>query len=547
MVMSFFTQYKKYLKPVYILSAIIILGSGLRLWGLGSAEIFNDEGAYAFRAIGYLDFLSNEGQTTPVQWFRDGDLPIWTSLSLHDHPPLYFFTTHIFTLFFGDSLLALRLPSAIAGIISIYFIYLLMKKITRREDAGLLAAAILAVNHMHIWLSRSILMESLLILLIFITVYAFILFLEDRRYWIYFGLGLGLVALTKYTGVFMVPAFMIYALIFRRDIFASYHLYAAIGASMILFSPVIAYNIFLYLNVHHFDLQLAYLFGQNTPEWQASFGKMQYPFSAIGRTMLDMYSLLFILLSIIGLVYTTLKCKSEKRYLPLLFVLMAVFTTLVLVATGAAQRFIALYLVSFVGLIVIFAVFIFNKFLNEWWVEAAVAIFLIYELSFAVYGIFFIYPDFGVKKLDAFFDTAFQGKASPNVPESPNPHLDAVIKKYLLRLLPDKKSSIIIYDENLSLPTRLWLFTRRTFYHGVTSMSVRLFNNFTRSRGVDAVNGYDLYFVRATDNTTLNPYFSTADANDFEKFLSSELGLMPTEVITGYSDVEMFRVYKFNF
>ena len=55
----------------HFLIAILLIGAILRFWGLGSAEIFHDEGLYAFRSIGYVDYIQNDDQTTPVQWFRD--------------------------------------------------------------------------------------------------------------------------------------------------------------------------------------------------------------------------------------------------------------------------------------------------------------------------------------------------------------------------------------------------------------------------------------------------------------------------------------------
>jgi hypothetical protein len=489
--------------------------------------------------------MSNESQTTPVQWFRDRELPAWTKLSLHDHPPLYFYTTHLFAAAFGDSLFVLRLPSALAGIFSIYLIYLLLRKLTRNEYAGILAAAFLAVNHMHIWISRSILMEALLILLLLAAIYAFLIFLEDKKYWYWLGITMGLVALTKYTGAFLVPAFAIYAAVFRRDIFRTHHLYSAIGLALLIFSPVIIYNALLYKEVGHFDLQLSYLFGQETPEWQASFGKIQYPFSVIGKTMVDMYSILFLMAALGGIVYGIFRLKSGSFPMALFFLSGVVFVTLTLVGTGSAQRFIALYLVPLVPLIAIFLIFLFQKYSAEWWSKIALGIFLVYEMAFVVYGIFIIFPDFGAVKLDKYFDEKLGNLASRHVPEAPNPHLNAVIKKYLATLSPADKSIIIIYDENISLPQRLWIFTRRTFYHGITTLSVRLFKTFLQARGLDAVKGYDLYFVRATENTVLNPYFSTNDAEEFERFLSQELGLQPQTIIRGHKDLPMFVVYKF--
>lgn len=543
--MSFFIKYNWFFRPKYLLLVIIVVASFFRLWGLGSAEIFHDEGAYAFRAIGYLDFLANENQTTPVQWFREGSLPGWTKLSMHDHPPFYFWTVRIFAGIFGDKLWALRLPSALAGILTVILVYKLLTYLFKNEYAGLFGAGLLAVNHMHIWLSRSILMESLLLFFIFSAIYAFVLFLENNKNWLWLGLTMGLVALTKYTGVFLVPAFAIYALIFRRDIFKSYHLYAAAGLTLLIFSPVLFYNLAMYKAVGHFDLQLSFLLGQEVPEWQASFGKIQNPFFEVGQTMVDMYSILFLVLSLAGLIYSVLRFGADSSAWYLLFVFMAVFITLILAAVGSAQRFVALYLVSFVPLVVVFTWFIIRKFKTEWWLPAAFAIFFIYEIAFSVSGIFLTFPDFGALKLDKYLDAELGVLASRFPPESPNQHLNNVIRKYLSRLSPSDKATIIIYDENISLAERLWLFQRRTFYHGITAMSTRLFNGFIQSRGIESLSGYNIYFARATGNTALNPYFSTSDAADFERFLVESLGLMPAKLISGHNNLPMFMVYKF--
>jgi len=138
-----------------LLVFILVLSAVLRFWGLSSTEIFHDEGAYAFRSIGYLDYLNNDDQTTPIQWFKNSQLPFWTNLSFHDHPPLFFVVQHVSFLFFGDSIFAARLPSALAGIAAVFLAYLIFKTLFKSRIAGILGAAVLSVNHIHIWISRS--------------------------------------------------------------------------------------------------------------------------------------------------------------------------------------------------------------------------------------------------------------------------------------------------------------------------------------------------------------------------------------------------------
>src|SRR3989338_8199827 len=100
-----FTIFSYKITEKHLLTTIILLGAILRFWGLGSAEIFHDEGLYAFRSVGYIDYIQNDDQSTPVQWFRDlSTMPWRTKLSFHDHPPLFFLVQHLFFRVFGNSL-----------------------------------------------------------------------------------------------------------------------------------------------------------------------------------------------------------------------------------------------------------------------------------------------------------------------------------------------------------------------------------------------------------------------------------------------------------
>ncbi len=302
------------LKSQHILIGILLVGAVLRFWGLGSSEIFHDEGFYAFRALGNLDYIQNDDQTTPIQWYKDAaGLPLWTNLSFHDHPKLYFLISNLFFRIFGDSLFVARLPSAIFGILSIWLVYLVARKALKHsmsspaphlrwsnqskgniwnesdiELFALLSAAVLAVNHIHVWVSRSALMESVQIAFILLNVYLFFVFLENHKKWFWFGLSFGLCILLKYTSVFLLPVYFIYILIFERKIFQERNLYFSLLITLLLITPVIVYNFYLYQSVGHFDLQFAFLFGQDTPEWRASLGKILDPFSDFGVNMVSM-------------------------------------------------------------------------------------------------------------------------------------------------------------------------------------------------------------------------------------------------------------------
>src|SRR3989344_9517568 len=141
---------------LYILFAIVLLGFFIRVWNVGSAEVFHDEGFYAFRSIGYVDYLYNDDQSTPIQWFKNSpSLPSWTKISFHDHPPLFFVIQHVFFSLFGVSLFMARLPSLIAGIVAIIMMFVLAKKLFQNDVVALFSSLALAVNHIHVWISRS--------------------------------------------------------------------------------------------------------------------------------------------------------------------------------------------------------------------------------------------------------------------------------------------------------------------------------------------------------------------------------------------------------
>ena len=171
--------------------------------------------------------------------------------------------------------------------------------------------------------------------------------------------------------------------------------------------------------------------------------------------------------------------------------------------------------------------------------------FLAYELYFSIGGIFFEFPDFGVAKLDAYLEESLGGQRSLRLPQSPNPHLDAVIKKYGRRLPASGESTVIVYDENIALSSKLWLFTRRLYYHGVLTVTAGQFKTLLQNQGMEAFKDSRIYFVKATADTSLNPNLAIKDAEELEAFLHIQSGLDPAAKIYGRNNILMFAVYKF--
>lgn len=135
------------------LLSLVALGAALRLYGLDAESLWNDE---------------------LTAWSQSS-----SALSLHEvlehvrhdvHPPGYLVVLHLVQTVFGDSELALRAPSAIAGVLSIVLMYLVGSRFYCRS-VGLVAAAVLAVSWNPIYYSQEARAYGLLMLLVLASVH----------------------------------------------------------------------------------------------------------------------------------------------------------------------------------------------------------------------------------------------------------------------------------------------------------------------------------------------------------------------------------------
>src|SRR3989344_8667485 len=105
--------------------------------------------------------------------------------SLSDfHPPLYHILMKGWVVLFGSSEIALRMPSVILGVASIYVIYKIAKKLFD-EKTALISATLLATAPLHIYYSQEARMYMLASFFTIVSVYFFIsVFVEDKlRNW----------------------------------------------------------------------------------------------------------------------------------------------------------------------------------------------------------------------------------------------------------------------------------------------------------------------------------------------------------------------------
>src|SRR3989344_1460103 len=134
----------RYLTAKKLLFCILVLAFLLRFWNVWNLDIVGDEAADAFRSVGYIDYLGTNFQTQPIDWYKTGPLPWWTSLSFHDFPPMAMIVQNIFFTIFGDSLSVARLPAAVLGTISVFLIYLIIKRLFLSDSLALFSAFLFA-------------------------------------------------------------------------------------------------------------------------------------------------------------------------------------------------------------------------------------------------------------------------------------------------------------------------------------------------------------------------------------------------------------------
>ncbi|MEK7478795.1 MAG: glycosyltransferase family 39 protein, partial [Patescibacteria group bacterium] len=485
-------------------------------------------------------------------------------------PPLTFIIQNVFFKVFGDSLWSARLPSAVFGSLSVILIYLIANILFGGQFLGLLAALVFSLNNGLIGISRTALMEPVLIFLILANIYSFFRFRENKNWWWVFGLTLGLAFLAKYTAIFLIPIYFIYLILFERKTFfaplsgarslsdgrhgafggKNWRFYAALLLALLIFSPVLVYNYFLFQATGHFDLQFSYLFGQTTPEWSGLLGKTQDGFGEIIKNLLKTFGLIDLLMFFGGLIYAFFVGKREKSKVFLFIFIYLIVLTLLLVKIGSAARFSALYGPVFV----IFSA-LFIRFLWQFSQEKVGVLFKVIAVIFLVSALSFSIREnilrrdannFGIAGLDNFLSQEIDKINPAFMPQTDNNHLNAIIEK----AAADKNNVgiqqpvLIVYNDNMAITTLQWIVYRRFFYHALPFYYVENF--------LDAVNkdpqqlrNVLIYFIQSTQNTLLNPFKKDKVVGDiFEKNLVQQ-GILPIKIIFGNNDLEMFKIYKF--
>jgi len=192
---------KNFLRKKYLLTLIVILllGFVLRLYDLGKESLWYDE------AKG-IEELNQPSLSSMLK----------EKIEYHITPPFYQ-TFFYFWMKLGKSEFWARLPSALFGILSIYFIFALTSYIYNKK-VGLIAAFILAISRINIYYSQEARVYSFFVFVAIISYYLFLLAIDNkqRKYYTFYLISLIVLLYTHYYGIFIVFSQLLYLIWINR-------------------------------------------------------------------------------------------------------------------------------------------------------------------------------------------------------------------------------------------------------------------------------------------------------------------------------------------
>jgi 4-amino-4-deoxy-L-arabinose transferase-like glycosyltransferase len=198
---------------IVLLLVIIFIAAFLRLWNLNHypAGLNADEAAIGYNAYSLIQTGKDEhGDSWPIHFKSFGDYK----------PGLYFYLVLPFVKILGLNIWAVRLPSAILGILSVWLIYLLVKELFKDDWLALISAFFLAISPWHLHFSRGGWESNAATFLLLAGLYFFFQALRNPRIFIFSFLFFILSLYTYHSARIIVPLLVLgLLLVYRKEIF----------------------------------------------------------------------------------------------------------------------------------------------------------------------------------------------------------------------------------------------------------------------------------------------------------------------------------------
>jgi uncharacterized membrane protein len=187
-------------RAFWIVAGLTLLAAALRFLTLGAQSYHHDEIVTASRVL-----RGGFGHAMDAVNFSESA------------PPLYYAIAWVWTQLTGTGEFGLRSISALAGVVTVPVAYLIGIELRGRR-AGLMAAALVAVNPMLLWYSQEARVYALLVLLCAVSLLYCVRAMRSgsRRDAIAWGLFSGLALATHYFAVFPLVAEVVWLLRRRR-------------------------------------------------------------------------------------------------------------------------------------------------------------------------------------------------------------------------------------------------------------------------------------------------------------------------------------------
>lgn len=230
---------------------LVLAASSFLLIGLDRVNeavdpAFEDTGSYL---EGALAIQENGGISNFINLCLNGDFTI------EPQHPLYLLLLSPFAsrdLSFFPKAQLLSLAIGLLVLISLFFI---ARKLFN-QHVSFIATALLAFNASFLERSSVVACETLLMLCVLLTWYCVVRGLDQQKYWLLAGLAGGLAFMTKATGIFTIPMFVLSNMLicrlnmFRNKYFWSFFVFFVLASSPLIVRNIVVYQSPLYEGVN---------------------------------------------------------------------------------------------------------------------------------------------------------------------------------------------------------------------------------------------------------------------------------------------------------
>ncbi|HIE59636.1 MAG TPA: phospholipid carrier-dependent glycosyltransferase [Persephonella sp.] len=188
--------------------------------------------------FGHIDLSPEEAQ----YWVWSKFLDVY----YYSKPPMIAYFNYISTSIFGDTELGVRINAVLIASFLFIFMYFFTKKIFKDEKIAVFSAFSLIPLVSYNLMSILFLTDTVLMLFYVISLYFFykVLFLNEKKHLILWGIFSGLALLSKQVFIIIYPVFLLLIYLYKKDLLKNTVFYFSFGISILIgLIPLIIWNI----------------------------------------------------------------------------------------------------------------------------------------------------------------------------------------------------------------------------------------------------------------------------------------------------------------